>query len=173
MPKVKGPLFSQEASGTLGGNITFDRRGFVRQHVTPANPQTAAQGNQRVKLLNVQKALTHLGALVIAAVKAVAPVSYRWNSYLLSQVLGSGGAEYDASIAAFLALTASERLDWNAEAAQLGFVAQNIPYASDEPVEIGAVLFAVARTLFRLGIGVANGVPAGGNAGDWAQTIGA
>jgi hypothetical protein len=169
MPKVKGPLFSQEASGTLGGNITFDRRGFVRQHVTPANPQTAAQGNQRVKLLNTQKVLTFLGAAVIALVKAVAPVSYRWNSYLLAQVLGTGGAEYDASIAAFNALTVEQRADWNTDATALGITQQSIPYATDAPVSPGAMLFAVARTLFRLGIGTDNGVPDGLNSGEWSQ----
>lgn len=168
MPRVKGPLFSQEASGTLGGNITFDRRGFVRQHVTPANPQTAAQGNQRVKLLNVQKALTFIGALTIAAVKAIAPVSYRWNSYLLAQVLGAGGAEYNASIAAFNALTVEQRAEWNAAATALGIVPQTIPYATDAPVTPGGMLFAVSRTLFRLGIGVDLGQPSGANAADWA-----
>jgi hypothetical protein len=158
-----------EASGTLGGTITFDKRGFVRQRVVPANPRTAAQGNQRVKLLNTQKVLTFLGAAVIALVKAIAPTAYRWNSYLLSQVLGSGGTEYEASIAAFNALSAPERAEWDAEAAALGIVAQNIPYATDAAVTPGGMLFAVSRTLFRLGIGVDLGQPNGANAGDWSQ----
>ena len=169
MPKVKGPLFSQEASGTLGHTITFDRRGFVRQHVTPANPRTAAQGNQRVKLLNTQKVLTFIGAAVIALVKAIAPTSYRWNSYLLSQVLGSGGTEYEASIVAFNAMGNGARAAWDAEAAALGITAQNIPYATDAAVTPGGMLFAVSRPLFRLGIGVDNGQPDDANAGDWSQ----
>src|ERR1044072_4429940 len=109
MPNVKGPLFSMEASGTLGGTITFDKRGFVRQRVIPANPKTAAQGNQRQRLLGVQKTLTFIGAAVVTLVKAIAPTSYRWNSYLLSQVLGTASAAYAASVAAFGALSVEQK----------------------------------------------------------------
>jgi hypothetical protein len=168
MPNVKGPLFSMEASGTLGGTITFDKRGFVRQRVIPANPKTAAQGNQRQQLLGVQKTLTFIGAAVIALVKAIAPTSYRWNSYLLSQVLGTGSAAYAASLAAFGALSVEQKTAWDAEATALGITSQSIPYATDPVASPGALLFAVSRTLFFLGVGVELGQPAGDNAADWA-----
>src|ERR1043165_9281127 len=104
MAKVKGPLMSMEASGTVGDTITFDKRGFVRQRVIPTNPQSDSQGNTRQKLLAVQKALRFIGAAVIAAVKTIAPTSYRWNSYMLQQTLGSSNADIDASLTAFAAL---------------------------------------------------------------------
>ena len=101
MAKVKGPLMSLEASGTVADTITFDKRGFVRNRVIPANPKSATQGNVRQKLLAIQKALKSIGATVITAVKTIAPTSYRWNSYLLQQVIGAGSSEYDASVTAF------------------------------------------------------------------------
>lgn len=50
MAKTNGPLFSLEASGTIGKAITYGKnkgRNFVRVRVTPANPQTAAQTGVR------------------------------------------------------------------------------------------------------------------------------
>jgi hypothetical protein len=50
MAKVNGPLMSLEASGTIGGAITFGKnkgRNFVRVRTTPANPQTVAQTGVR------------------------------------------------------------------------------------------------------------------------------
>ncbi len=44
--KVVGPLMSMDASGTVAGTVTFAKwkgRNYVRQHVTPANPRSAAQ----------------------------------------------------------------------------------------------------------------------------------
>lgn len=57
MAKVKGPLLSMRASGTIGKNIVFAQwRGipYTRQHVVPSNPRTAGQTLTRgvFKLLN-------------------------------------------------------------------------------------------------------------------------
>jgi hypothetical protein len=46
MAKVEGPLFSLEASGTIGDAITYSRwKGipYARKRVIPANPKSAAQ----------------------------------------------------------------------------------------------------------------------------------
>lgn len=169
MPKVTGPLMSMSASGTIGNTITFDKRGFVRQRVVPANPKSDAQGNVRQMLLAVQKALTLLGAAAIAAVKTVAPVAYRWNSYLLSQVIGSGSEAFEASRAAYLALGAPDRANWEARAAALGITQQTVEYASDDPISPGLALFAVSRALFLLGFNVAAGTPAAANYDAWGD----
>lgn len=53
MAKVKAPLFSFEARGKLADALVyFPWKGIdvVRTHVTPANPQTAAQTTQRGRL---------------------------------------------------------------------------------------------------------------------------
>jgi len=169
MAKVNGPLMSMEASGTIADTITFDRRGFVRTRVIPANPQTADQGNVRQKLLAIQKALRFIGAAVVAVVRTLAPTSYRWNSYLLSQVLGAGSTEFNASRTAYNALTAPERAEWEAKAVAIGITEQSITYAADDPVSPGLALFAVARALYRLGVNVADGAPGGANQAEWAN----
>lgn len=51
MAKVDGPLFSFGASGSIADTMTFSRwkgRPYVRQHVIPANPKSAAQVGTRV-----------------------------------------------------------------------------------------------------------------------------
>ena len=169
MATVRGPLMSMEASGTIGDTITFDRRGFVRQRVIPANPKSDAQGNVRQMLLSVQRALTLLGATVIAAVKTVAPTAYRWNSYLLSQVIGSGSSSFEAARTTFDALAAPDKANWNTRAAALGITQQEIAYATDDPISPGLALFAVARALFLLGFNVAAGTPAAANYDAWGD----
>jgi hypothetical protein len=167
--KVTMPLMSGTASGSLGGAITFDKRGFVRQLVIPANPQSDEQGNARQMVLAVQKALTKLGGTVITAVRGIAPTSYRWNSFLLGQAIGPSSTEFDASVAAFAALTGPQRADWDTRAAALGLVEQSIPYATDDPVSAGLQLFAISRTLFALGLNVVAGAPAAANYDAWGD----
>lgn len=50
MAKVIGPFMSLDASGTLAGTITASKwkgRNYMRQRVTPSNPQTSAQTGVR------------------------------------------------------------------------------------------------------------------------------
>lgn len=51
MARVKGPLFSLDASGSLAKTVTYSKwkgRNYVRQHVIPQNPQSTSQTNVRV-----------------------------------------------------------------------------------------------------------------------------
>lgn len=46
MVRVKGPLFSMEASGTIGNAIVFSKwkgRDYVRRHAIPSNPKSGLQ----------------------------------------------------------------------------------------------------------------------------------
>jgi hypothetical protein len=46
MARVKGPLFSVDASGTVASTVVFSRwrgRNYVRRHAIPANPRSAGQ----------------------------------------------------------------------------------------------------------------------------------
>lgn len=169
MAKVQGPLMSMSASGTVGDSITFDKRGFVRNRVIPANPQTPAQGNVRQQLLGIQKAISKVGITVINAVKTLAPTSYRWNSFLLQRVLGAASSEFEASRTAYAALTAPQRQAYEDAALALGLVDQSLVYASDPTLTAGLALFAVARALYSLGINVADGAPDGSNEAAWAD----
>lgn len=50
MARVTGPLFSLEASGTIGKTITFGKwkgRPYTRQRVIPTNPRSASQTGNR------------------------------------------------------------------------------------------------------------------------------
>lgn len=53
MATVKGPLFSLDASGTVGGSVVFSKwkgRSYVRRHAVPANPKSAGQLGVRAML---------------------------------------------------------------------------------------------------------------------------
>lgn len=53
MAGVKGPLFSLDASGSIGDSIVFSKwkgRNYVRRHAIPSNPKTVGQVAVRVML---------------------------------------------------------------------------------------------------------------------------
>lgn len=53
MATVKGPLFSIDASGTVGGTLVFTRwkgRNVVRRHAVPANPRSGGQLSVRAMM---------------------------------------------------------------------------------------------------------------------------
>lgn len=53
MAVVKGPLFSLEASGTVGGAVVYSKwkgRDYVRRHVVPANPRSVGQLSVRAMM---------------------------------------------------------------------------------------------------------------------------
>jgi hypothetical protein len=59
MAKVTAPLFGLAARGAIGKTLVYmGWKGIndCRQHVVPANPQTAAQTNQRTAMTNVVSA---------------------------------------------------------------------------------------------------------------------
>jgi hypothetical protein len=61
MAKTEGPLFSFEASGKIGGVISFVKRRFssiVRKVTTPTNTKTAARGDERFLQGGISKALS-------------------------------------------------------------------------------------------------------------------
>ncbi len=66
MAGVKGPLFSLDASGSVGNAIVFAKwkgRNYVRRHAIPANPKSVGQVSMRVML----KFLTQYWANLSAA----------------------------------------------------------------------------------------------------------
>ena len=53
MAKVKGPLFSLEASGSVAKTVVYSKwkgRQYVRQHTIPLNPQSTLQVNVRTAM---------------------------------------------------------------------------------------------------------------------------
>jgi hypothetical protein len=59
MPRVRGPLFSLEASGTLGKSLTFVQHGeksTVRRAQLKAPPPSVWQSQQRARVKNIKLA---------------------------------------------------------------------------------------------------------------------
>lgn len=97
MATVKGPLFSLDARGTVGGSVVFSYwkgRNTVRRHAVPANPKSAAQVAMRsmVKFLaQIWDGLTaankatwddRADSLSISPFNAFVGVNMdRWNTY--------------------------------------------------------------------------------------------
>lgn len=97
MAKVDGPLFSLDASGTIGGAIVFSKwkgRNYVRVRVVPSNPKSGAQVGRRSMfsfisqawgaLTTVEKATweTIADALTIAPFNAYTKVNLqRWHNF--------------------------------------------------------------------------------------------
>lgn len=171
MAKVVGGLFSVEASGKFADALVFDRRGYVRGYKRPTNPKTSAQGDVRQVMLAAQRAIGVAGNATKDEVKAAAP-DYRWNSYLIQQMIGKGTAAWNANLAAFNALDPADQGVWTSEAETLGLTEISIPYAGAPPIPAGAAFFALARTLFDLGVYAINGAPDGSNAVAWATSVG-
>ena len=126
MAKVTGPLMSMSALGKFAGSMVFSiwkGRPYVRQLVTPANPQTAGQETSRNMVrvggavqkqinasLQVSAGLTQRDEL---AIRAVTPAGYAWNGYLVESMVGAGQLNYAAAGAAYAALSAPQKTDWN------------------------------------------------------------
>ena len=80
MAKVNAPLLSFSASGTIAGTQTYSRwkgRPYVRQRVTPANPNTAGQQLTRNTFTWINNVWKNASALLTAP----------WDLYATGQVL--------------------------------------------------------------------------------------
>ncbi len=99
MAVVKGPLFSLDASGTVGGSVTFGKwkgRNYVRRHAIPSNPKSPGQLGVRSMMKFLTQYWTNLSLSekadweTRAAVTNISPfnayVSYnmaRFGTYLM------------------------------------------------------------------------------------------
>ena len=78
MALLTGPLFSIDASGTVGKTITYSKwkgRNYARQRVIPANPKSAAQTGPRSMFTYLTKAWADLGDVAQATWNALAEAS--------------------------------------------------------------------------------------------------
>lgn len=66
MVKLAGPLFSMDASGTIGNAVTFSKwkgRPYARQRVIPSNPQSGPQVGIRAMMKFLAQQWAGLGAV--------------------------------------------------------------------------------------------------------------
>lgn len=139
MAKVINPLLSGSASGQLGKMMTFDRRGYVRQYVVPANPQTNDQMAVRNALKDIQAELKLLGVVLRTQLKS--QFGYRWNSLIIGELMGNNQAAYSMYAAEWAAFDAGQKTAWaNADAV--------VPVVKTD----GQLLYCVASAIYDIGL---------------------
>jgi hypothetical protein len=135
MAKVINPLLSGSASGQLGHMMTFDKRGYVRQYVIPANPQSVAQMAVREALADIQAELKTLGTVLRLELKA--SFGARWNSLIIGELMANSKAVYDAYVVEWTAFQSGEKTAWQ------GADLVQTPLALNK----GELLYAVASAI--------------------------
>lgn len=159
MAKVTGPLQSFSASGKIANSIVFAAwKGvnYVRQYVVPANPQSSDQGDQRIIVGGVGRAVgkvsvdstidTKLAAL------GVIPSGQSKQSYLVKYILDhylDSVTNYEAQLALLTGHTAYTAFQTGATA--LGITDFDLAYASTDPFDRGLGVFLLAKTCQALG----------------------
>lgn len=147
MAKVVAPLGSFSASGKIGKALVFFShlgRNVVRGLVTPANPQSGAQGMTRLFLGGLGRAarVPYIGGPFLTALKTVIPSGQTWVSSMIKYVIGAY-ADVDAFNTAAAGHT--KAAVFSSQAALLGLTTVTIPYSSgDTTMTPGAQLYALA-----------------------------
>jgi hypothetical protein len=152
MAKVKGPLFSLEASGKLADSIVFfPWKGLhvVRQLTIPTNPQSVHQGDIRLILGALGRACS-----VVASdcdysneIKLYAVSGQTWVSTLIKYMIDNqvnDGTAWDALVTEYEAHSASS--DFDDEAGDLEITQLDVSYKGCADLAApGAILYLLAK----------------------------
>lgn len=160
MAKVTGPLMSMSASGKLANALVFfawKGTAVVRGFVVPANPQVAAQGDQRIAMGGTGKAVGKIQPEKAFAQQLIdlnlIPSGQTKQSYLVKYILDTyltGSLAYGTQLAAFIAHTWSGA--FNAAADTLTITAFDLDYAAVAPYQKGFGLYLIAKAAGALGL---------------------
>jgi hypothetical protein len=158
MAKVEVPLMSFDASGQIGKACVFfpwKGRHVVRRYVKPTNVRTPDQGNVRLycKSCGYNNSFIETASPLYDQVKEKTPAGDIWNAFFSKTEMGAEMVAIKASIIAYA--TATSKADFDTEAASLGMVDQDVPYASVDPIPAGCVMFICARAAYDLGLAIA------------------
>jgi len=128
MAKTTGPLFSLEASGTVGNTVTYSRwkgRSYVRRRVIPLNPFAETQVDARNRIRALANAQTWAKQTTTVSptatprdedkIRAVTPDGYAWNGFLVQKGIGTNADAYAAAELIYDAFT-TEKAAWIAAA---------------------------------------------------------
>lgn len=164
MAKVTGPLYSMTASGKIAdAMVFFSWKGIpsVRQWLKPANPKSADQGDVRMVIGGLGRAVGKVvkDAAFHTKLKdlGVVPSQQSKQSYLVQYIkdtfLAGKGATLTAAYATMLAAltghTAYTSFDGGAD--DLLLVDFDVDYASIAPFEKGLGLYLLAKAAIGLG----------------------
>jgi len=175
MAKVILPLMSKEASGQFGKAMVFGNRkgqNVVRGYTIPSNPQSQGQMDQRnfVKITGAMQKVC--GGLTVKRsgetktdlelLRAGAPSTQTWNSYLTSQVIGKNSNNITAAKAAFALLTAPQKTAWGDAAAALPYPITAVGQTdaggvAGTSITAGEVFYLYQYGLWRAGVAVVPG----------------
>lgn len=151
MSKVVAPLGSFSASGKLGKALVYFShlgRNVVRSLVTPANPQTAPQGNNRLLLGALGRASKPVSPMSAwyADVTETVSTGQTWVSDFVRNAIAIFGTGNTGVSAIVTALNAhAETAVFESVAVSLGLTSVTIPYAdSPNALTPGAQLYALA-----------------------------
>jgi hypothetical protein len=150
MAKVIGPLQSFSASGSIAKALTFFShlgKNVVRGYKVPANPQTVAQGDQRLMFGSAGAGVSALvnPSDVYNSLKPIIPSGVTLPSELVKNIIATFGTA-TALVSAFTAH--SKDSVFHSEATAIGMATIDISYAgTTKTVSAGAQLFGLATVL--------------------------
>lgn len=153
MAKVKGPLMSLSASGSVADTIVFSiwkGRPYVRELVTPSNPQTADQAAVRSILGGIAKAARAVltsaadqdgfGSAFFQSARDQAPSGQSWISNLHKVSYGTDTAR----LAAWAALNPTQQGYFDASALNVALTDYDPIYPNATAMTAGEQLFYLA-----------------------------
>jgi len=158
MAKVTGPLMSMSASGKLADSIVFfgwKGVNVVRQWLKPANPQSAGQGDRRIMLGGVGKAVGKILPEKVFATQladlglVIAPQTKQ--SYLVKYILEhfiTGTTSYLAELSACTNHTYYDSLGDVADS--LDIIEFDLDYATNLPFDKALGLYLIAKAAIAL-----------------------
>lgn len=174
MAKVRGPLYSFDAHGKME-QMVFMGNGTVRKHFIPTNPRTPGQQNNRQNMKASGEMVKVTGATTRDLLKTneILMAGKRktrfWNAHLRNEIIGQSAVYLTQHKTIFAGF--ADPSQWETEGTTLGLVEILLENATDVAISPGMQLFALARTLYRLGIYMVNGDPIETNATAWATSI--
>lgn len=158
MAKVTGPLFSVSASGKIADTLVFfgwKGVNVVRQWLVPANPQVAAQGDQRIMLGGTGRAVGKIQPAKVFAQQLIdlnlIPGGQTKQSFLVKYILDhyiTGATSYLAELSACTNHTVYEA--FQAAADTLAIVEFDLDYATNAAYDKALGLYLIAKAAIDL-----------------------
>lgn len=172
MAKVTGPLMSMSASGKLADAIVFftwKGNNVVRQWLSPANPQSSTQGDQRIIMGGTGRAVGKItvdenfhGQLVTLE---LIPGGQTKQSYMVKYIIDnyiSNATNYSTELACMKAHAASDHIQEVADA--LNLLEFDLDYATVDPYDERLGVYLMAKAAIALSF---TGAPYTKTLADW------
>ena len=158
MAKTSGPLFSLDARGKFGGAAVYSvwkGISYVRQLVTPANPMTTNQGDNRIKVAAVGKfsKIVDIVGTLATFLRTITPNGQSYISYFAQQsLLHLADSITDYNDATY----STQKGYFDTHAASAGLEDAVVSYATDDTIPAGAILWNAYQSAYVLGVSSAS-----------------